>query len=131
MTLCGDALEEIEFAWLGSLKSLQDLGFHAQEDVELSAELTELTSLTNLWLTTADSETGVSCMDIQVDWRGMHTLKRLILTQDIMPLMSSCRKLLVALHSRSFIVTRFCQIVQTLPGSLQLSRTLWQKNGQI
>lgn len=79
VTLCGDDLEEIEFSWLGSLTSLQNLGFYAQEDVELPAELTQLTSLTKLWLTTADSDSEVetSCMYCMVNWHGMQTLNTL------------------------------------------------------
>lgn len=42
-TLCGHALEDIHFQWLGSLSASQALGFCAQEDVELPAELTEVT----------------------------------------------------------------------------------------
>ena len=73
--LCGYSLEDIDYSWLGSLTALQDLGFHAQEDVDLPAELTELTGMTSLWLTTADSDDGTACMEFQVNWRDMRALK--------------------------------------------------------
>lgn len=43
----------------------------------LPAELTDLTSLRNLWLTTADSEVKTACMDFQVNWLRMHSLENI------------------------------------------------------
>ena len=63
ITFCGQALEDIESSWLGSLTALQDLGFCAHEDLELPAELTDLTSLNNLWVSTGDSADETACMD--------------------------------------------------------------------
>ena len=79
VTLCGDSLDEMELSWLASMTALQELGFHVQEELELPAELTELTSLTRLWLSTADSEDETACVDFQVKWRDMHALDSLFI----------------------------------------------------
>ena len=79
ITFCGQALEDIDFSWLGSLTALQDLGFHAREDLELPAELTDLTNLNNLWVSTADSEDETACMEFQVNWLRMPSLISLFL----------------------------------------------------
>ena len=83
VTLCGNGLEDTSYSWLGSLTALQDLGFHAQEDVELPAELTALTGMTNLWLSTTDSDDSMACMKSQVNWRDMRALEYLSISSGL------------------------------------------------
>lgn len=64
----------MQFSWLASLTSLEELGFHgAGDDVRLPSELTKLTRLESLWLTMGD-EPGDD-MDFQVNWRDMRALR--------------------------------------------------------
>ena len=83
ITFCGEALEDIDFSWLGSLTALQGLGFHAHDDVQLPAELTDLVSLINLWVTAVDTEDESVCIDFQVNWLKMCSLKTLSLNSGL------------------------------------------------
>ena len=75
--LCGDELAEVGFSWLGSLTGLQDLGFHAQQDMELPSDLTELTSLTKLWLASNNSEDSRERACLHLSWGEMRALRSL------------------------------------------------------
>lgn len=79
VTLCGQSLAAIQFSWLASLTTLQELGFHgAGADVKLPSELTELTKLERLWLTArAEPDGNLGYMTFQVAWCGMHALRSL------------------------------------------------------
>lgn len=74
IALRGRSLLAMQFSWLASLTSLEELGFHgAGDDVRLPSELTKLTRLESLWLTMGD-EPGDD-MDFQVNWRDMRALR--------------------------------------------------------
>lgn len=75
------ALCSTQLLWLTSLVSLQDLGFHAMDDVDIPCEVSDLMSLTKLRL----SVPGVpgtfteACMDLQLDWQDMPALQSLLI----------------------------------------------------
>ncbi|KAL3162030.1 hypothetical protein ABBQ38_009101 [Trebouxia sp. C0009 RCD-2024] len=79
ITLCGQSLLAMQFSWLASLTSLQELVFHgAGANVKLPSDLTELTRLETLWLTMGDEPAdSMTYMDFQVNWREMRALTTL------------------------------------------------------
>ena len=75
VTIDGDSVDDMQFLWLASLASLKELGFHAIDEIELPAELSELTSLTKLWLSLRAASDPAACMEVHVNWKAMRSLK--------------------------------------------------------
>lgn len=83
--LCGGSLDELKHSWLGLFSALQHLGLHTQKEGKLPVELTALTRLTELCLSTssANPEEERNCMGFQFNWHGMCALKRLTISSGL------------------------------------------------